>query len=99
MELLMHSWTSTPTVQGGKNRIDDLNLRAILCAIDRHAGNKTEAAEWLGLAKGTVHDALKKWNTTKTKIVYEKMPPNLIADCTVLADGLPDKQNDNISRK
>lgn len=89
MELLMHSWASTPTIQGGDSRIDDLNLRAILYAINRHGGNKMESAKWLGLAKQTVYDALKKWNTTKTKIVYEKMPLNLIADCTDPVDSLP----------
>lgn len=99
MELLMHSWTSTPTIQGGESRIDDLSLRAILCAVDRHAGNKLEAAEWLGLCKQTVYDALKKWNATKTKIVYEKMPPNLIADCTDPIDGLPDRTSGSASRK
>lgn len=91
MELLMHSWASTPTIQGGESRIDDLSLRAILCAVDRHAGNKLEAAEWLGLCKQTVYDALKKWNANKTKIVYEKIPKNLIADYTNIANSLPDK--------
>lgn len=99
MELLMHSWASTPTIQGGNSRLDDLNLRAILYAINRHGGNKVESAKWLGLAKQTVYDALKKWNTTKTKIVYEKMPPNLIADCTGPVDSLSNKQNDATSGK
>lgn len=89
MELLMHSWASSPTIQGGNSRLGDLSLRAILYALNRHGGNKREASKWLGVSKETVYSTLRKWNTTKSKIVYEKMPPNLIADCTVYTNSLP----------
>lgn len=98
LELLMHTWASTPTIQGGETRMDDLNLRAVLYAIDRHGGNKTEAANWLGLCRESMYIALRKWNITKAKIVYEEIAPNLIADCPDPADGLPDNTNSS-SRK
>jgi hypothetical protein len=92
MELLVYTWASTPTVQCGNTRIDDLNLRALLYAIDRHGGNKTEAVKWLGLSRETIYRTMRKWNKTKAKIAHENMPSNLIADNPAPINGLPDNK-------
>lgn len=89
LDLIMYSWASSPTIQGGESRLEDLNLRALLYAIDRHGGNKAEASKWLGFSRESVYRTMRKWNKTKAKIVYEKLPPDLIADCDSPINGLP----------
>lgn len=90
IDLLLHTWASTPTVQGGRGRIGDLILRALLFAIDRHGGNKMEAAKWIGLSRESVYRILRRWNKNKPKIVYETIHSNLIVDCDYPINSVPD---------
>lgn len=88
LELTIHSgWLTHPTFQDG-TRMDESRLRTILYAIDRHGGNKSHAAKWLGTSREAVHRTLRKWNKVKFKS-YENTVLDSNNHITLDTNGLP----------
>lgn len=100
-ELMVHAeWANWPIIHF-KGRMEELKLRAIIHAIERHGGDKTKASKWLGISRDTMYDFLTKWNKSKASILSnENKESNPIASNHAPATNrLPNNQNSTPSRK
>ena len=54
--------TKPPTPQPAAQSLADVERRQVNAALDACRGNKTKAAELLGISRRTLHRKLKEWN-------------------------------------